>query len=792
MADPKKKAPQAPAIDPSNQPLPDFAVLVSEARHIEHEALPTVRRQLEYVGEPDSVVGSSDEDFAQVSFFEVSSQARKIDLSPTVKGFPVTLPKIRATALGQPGAQLLPPKTEEERMLRTFGEAQHDAASAPQATISPAPKKGFQLGPFSLPFSASKENKKQQEAAGASSFPPSSQPTQILSPQMQMPQEKIQSPQVMPSSLQPPAIPPQQFAASQEKMQPMASELELPITKEEREKIALPAQPPATLTFQPAAAAGRPPTSGLSPPSIPRSAPPQEKTGETPAEETEGPFPEKMQGQERTQPSSEKIYRATTQMKAGMGKGMPQMKPKPSIMQEGAPLIRPIQFLEEEAETEKTAQQEEGLRPPEDAPALEQEESPRAQEEALALPKPEEGESSEDESASVRLIKKFKTMGGMLKPAGRAEAAEMPQGKKAAKKEMPKLQGKKMPKAKKSVAAPPEPKAAAAKKLAAQKKAEAPAEKEETGITAETKAPTFARKGLRPPQKASSFATLAGQPPQVEINQPPLVHKPLRPAAEMEINQPPLVHKESRPVSPKRIFPKAAPQHSGQPEPEAQMEAAIEAEEEPSAIAPSRQLVMKKGRIFPGRARPLQGGAEQEPIQKEAQEGQKETGQGQEEREETAPVQEGAKEKIPLPGKKPASEPAEKEFVFGEDEGISPEDLAKDGEAKEEKEEAPAPPPPPQKISTSGAPVLGVKPPSNEMVQGATVLTDEIYFAYARERAKWIYDIYKIGGMTLDEFRAKIREKMAEDAGKPKQEPGTASNPALQNLNKELEKKFKK
>ncbi len=68
--------------------------------------------------------------------------------------------------------------------------------------------------------------------------------------------------------------------------------------------------------------------------------------------------------------------------------------------------------------------------------------------------------------------------------------------------------------------------------------------------------------------------------------------------------------------------------------------------------------------------------------------------------------------------------------------------------------------------------------------------------AYARERVKWLYEIYRIGGMTLDEFRSRVQEKMNEDAGRPPSSAAKAStasdNPALANLNKELSKKFKK
>ena len=94
-------------------------------------------------------------------------------------------------------------------------------------------------------------------------------------------------------------------------------------------------------------------------------------------------------------------------------------------------------------------------------------------------------------------------------------------------------------------------------------------------------------------------------------------------------------------------------------------------------------------------------------------------------------------------------------------------------------------------ISAANAPVLGAKPSSQEKAEGAAVIADEIYFAYARERARWIYDIYKMGGMSIDEFRSQVKAKMSgvDEDGPQKPPP---QNDAFQKLNKELEKKFRK
>jgi hypothetical protein len=69
-----------------------------------------------------------------------------------------------------------------------------------------------------------------------------------------------------------------------------------------------------------------------------------------------------------------------------------------------------------------------------------------------------------------------------------------------------------------------------------------------------------------------------------------------------------------------------------------------------------------------------------------------------------------------------------------------------------------------------------------------------VYFSYARRMHPWLFEIYSVGGMTIEEFRARVKAKMGEDSG----EGGSASAPtgdqnaAFANLNKELKGKFKK
>ncbi|MFH1306800.1 MAG: hypothetical protein ABIH83_04080, partial [Candidatus Micrarchaeota archaeon] len=85
-----------------------------------------------------------------------------------------------------------------------------------------------------------------------------------------------------------------------------------------------------------------------------------------------------------------------------------------------------------------------------------------------------------------------------------------------------------------------------------------------------------------------------------------------------------------------------------------------------------------------------------------------------------------------------------------------------------------------------------------EKGQQSTAVADELFFAYAKEKYKWLYEIYKMGGMSLEEFRRRVKEKMSQGSGEGTITPEgggdgeDTDNPAFNNLNKELDKKFKK
>jgi hypothetical protein len=110
-------------------------------------------------------------------------------------------------------------------------------------------------------------------------------------------------------------------------------------------------------------------------------------------------------------------------------------------------------------------------------------------------------------------------------------------------------------------------------------------------------------------------------------------------------------------------------------------------------------------------------------------------------------------------------------------------------------------------ILTPKSPAAGQQPPSiaseisskassiNSVQESASALTDEVYFSYAKRMHPWLYEIYSVGGMTLEEFRSKVKEKIEEDSsGSSGSQPpqADAQNQAFANLNKEIKRKFKK
>jgi hypothetical protein len=70
---------------------------------------------------------------------------------------------------------------------------------------------------------------------------------------------------------------------------------------------------------------------------------------------------------------------------------------------------------------------------------------------------------------------------------------------------------------------------------------------------------------------------------------------------------------------------------------------------------------------------------------------------------------------------------------------------------------------------------------------------DAMLEAYAKENLVWLYEIYSMGGMPREDFLQRVKEKMAEaGVAQPQQAPEAPANPALANLGREIDKRYKK
>ena len=104
-----------------------------------------------------------------------------------------------------------------------------------------------------------------------------------------------------------------------------------------------------------------------------------------------------------------------------------------------------------------------------------------------------------------------------------------------------------------------------------------------------------------------------------------------------------------------------------------------------------------------------------------------------------------------------------------------------------------APPPPPPADSAGASSVLSSKTDAALSGGEPSALGDEVYISYARSKHPWLFEIFSVGGMTPGEVRNRVKSKMDEDehSTAAPSTPGSA-NAAFANLNKELNKKFKK
>ena len=69
-------------------------------------------------------------------------------------------------------------------------------------------------------------------------------------------------------------------------------------------------------------------------------------------------------------------------------------------------------------------------------------------------------------------------------------------------------------------------------------------------------------------------------------------------------------------------------------------------------------------------------------------------------------------------------------------------------------------------------------------------MPDEAYLAYAKENIRWLYEIYKMGGISFDDFKKKVKEKMHSTYKSDPDVPTPEQNSS--DLPKQKHKKFKK
>ena len=97
------------------------------------------------------------------------------------------------------------------------------------------------------------------------------------------------------------------------------------------------------------------------------------------------------------------------------------------------------------------------------------------------------------------------------------------------------------------------------------------------------------------------------------------------------------------------------------------------------------------------------------------------------------------------------------------------------------------------KISNAEADLLTEKKQVNEeKAQAAAMMADELLMAYAKENHKWLYEIYRMGGLSNADFNAKVRERMGTAAKPAETSLPQAAESAFEKLQRTADRKFKK
>jgi len=117
----------------------------------------------------------------------------------------------------------------------------------------------------------------------------------------------------------------------------------------------------------------------------------------------------------------------------------------------------------------------------------------------------------------------------------------------------------------------------------------------------------------------------------------------------------------------------------------------------------------------------------------------------------------------------------------------SDEDLGLDAPPPPSQEDEDVPVPKPEESSSKEEPGGKARAPGTG--DASEPQSDDALESYAKENMAWLYEIYKIGGMSREDFIQKVRDKIAEAKGEPSLQQESTSNPAFASINKEIEKK---
>lgn len=142
----------------------------------------------------------------------------------------------------------------------------------------------------------------------------------------------------------------------------------------------------------------------------------------------------------------------------------------------------------------------------------------------------------------------------------------------------------------------------------------------------------------------------------------------------------------------------------------------------------------------------------------------------------------------PLPGSPVISAPMKTRDIAGE---------AKLPEHEDEEELAPPPPPPEDDLPVPVASEyeqakddFRAKMKEEGIKESAKAESEDATEQYAKENMTWLYEIYKMGGMSREDFLQKVRDKIAESKGSsPQGGQAEASNPAFASIGKEIVEK---